>query len=139
MEYSMIKENSSGFMADVLIDHIEKVDFTLKPEENFKQKSIFSLIKEKLSRENILKYGMMIGEVPIPMESTDGSVVISMIDEEQINERLKHLSLEKRQKIGYIHISTIQIIIKSTFMKGINSELELLIEDAKFTNRLKSK
>ena len=43
MEYSMIRENSSGFVADVLIDHIEKVDFTLKPEENFKQKSIFFL------------------------------------------------------------------------------------------------
>jgi hypothetical protein len=27
MEFSMIKEDSSGFMADVLIDHIEKVDF----------------------------------------------------------------------------------------------------------------
>jgi hypothetical protein len=43
MEFSMKKEDSSGFMADVLIDHIEKVDFTLKPEENFKQKSIFFL------------------------------------------------------------------------------------------------
>jgi hypothetical protein len=135
MEYSMIRENSSGFVADVLIDHIEKVDFTLKPEENFKQKSIFSLIKEKLSRENILKYGMMVGEVAIPMESTNGSVVISLIDNEQINSRLKHLSLEKRQKIGYIHISTIQIIIKSTFMKGIDAELELLIEDARMNEK----
>jgi hypothetical protein len=48
MEFSIIKEDASGFIADVLIDHIEKVDFTLKPEENFreKQKNIFSLIKE---------------------------------------------------------------------------------------------
>jgi hypothetical protein len=125
MEFSVIKEDASGFRADVLIDHIEKVDFTLKPEENFreKQKNIISLIKEKISRENILKYGMMVGEIPILMESTDGSVVITMIDKEQIDERLKHLSMEKRKKIGYIHISTIQIIIKNTFMTGIDSEL----------------
>jgi len=139
MEFSVIKEDASGFRADVLIDHIEKVDFTLKPEENFreKQKNIISLIKEKISRENILKYGMMVGEIPILMESTDGSVVITMIDKEQIDERLKHLSMEKRKKIGYIHISTIQIIIKSTFMTGIDSELELLIEDARM-NKNKS-
>ena len=41
--------NGETHRADVLIDHIEKVDFTLKPEENFreKQKNIISLIKKK--------------------------------------------------------------------------------------------
>jgi hypothetical protein len=77
----------------------------------------------------------MVGEQHVPMESTDGSVVISMIDRKQIRDRIKHLSLEKQQKIGYIHISAIQLIIKSTFMKGINSELELCIEDARLNEK----
>jgi hypothetical protein len=111
MEYSEIKEDISGFSADILIDHIEKVDFSLKPEENFreKQKGILSLIKDKIWRENILKYGIMVGEVPVPMESTDGSVVVSIIDRNQINNRLKHLSLEKKTKnriYSYINYSS---------------------------------
>jgi hypothetical protein len=38
MEYSMINEDTSGFTTDVLIDHIERADFSLKPEENFREK-----------------------------------------------------------------------------------------------------
>jgi hypothetical protein len=38
MEYSMINKDTSDFTADVLIVHIEKADFSLKHEENFREK-----------------------------------------------------------------------------------------------------
>ena len=61
----------------------------------------------------------MIGEETIPIETTQGNLVISTIDKTQIEKRIQTFSQKEKSKIGYIHISTIQILIKSTFMKGI--------------------
>ncbi|AES97390.1 cell-to-cell movement protein [Medicago truncatula] len=67
----------------------------------------------------------MIGEEAISIENTQGNIVTSTINKTQIEKRIETFSEKEKSKIGYIHISTIQILIKSTFMKGIDSPLEI--------------
>ncbi|CAN1178156.1 hypothetical protein LINPERPRIM_LOCUS8603 [Linum perenne] len=71
----------------------------------------------------------MIGEVAIPFNQANGNFLVQIINKEQIGKRLSKLKMEERKKIAYIHISTIQIIIKSTMKLGINAPIELEIRD----------
>ncbi|CAN1804160.1 hypothetical protein LINPERHAP1_LOCUS23823 [Linum perenne] len=71
----------------------------------------------------------MIGEVAIPFNQANGNFLVQIINKEQIGKRLSKLKIEERRKIAYIHISTIQIIIKSTMKLGINAPIELEIRD----------
>jgi hypothetical protein len=132
-EISLFEETSSYF-ADSILDHkIDEADLSLTAEENFKRK--INKFRELFFRKNILKFGIMTGEEPIPSESIHGDIFVSTINTTQINERIKNLSETERKKIGYIHISTIQILIKSTFKKGIDAPLELILMDSRIQNK----
>ncbi|CAN1812057.1 hypothetical protein LINPERHAP1_LOCUS26414 [Linum perenne] len=80
----------------------------------------------------------MIGEVTIPFNQTNGNFLVQIINKEQIRKRLSKVKLEERTKIAYIHISTIQIIIKSTMKLGINALIELEIRDDRILNQEES-
>ncbi|CAN1317867.1 hypothetical protein LINPERPRIM_LOCUS30596, partial [Linum perenne] len=101
-------------------------NFTLSETQNFVTKSFLSKL---FNRDNIIKYGKMIGEVAIPFNQANGNFLVQIINKEQIGKRLSKLKIEERKKIAYIHISTIQIIIKSTMKLGINAPIELEIRD----------
>ncbi|CAN1146444.1 hypothetical protein LINPERPRIM_LOCUS6623 [Linum perenne] len=80
----------------------------------------------------------MIGEVTIPFNQTNGNFLVQIINKEQIRKRLSKVKPEERTKIAYIHISTIQIIIKSTMKLGINAPIELKIRDDRIINQEES-
>ncbi|CAN1262626.1 hypothetical protein LINPERPRIM_LOCUS11344 [Linum perenne] len=80
----------------------------------------------------------MIGEVAIPFNQANGIFLVQIINKEQIRKRLSKLKPEERAKIAYIHISTIQIIIKSTMKLGINAPIELEIRDDRIINQEES-
>ncbi|CAN1150764.1 hypothetical protein LINPERPRIM_LOCUS18017 [Linum perenne] len=80
----------------------------------------------------------MIGEVAIPFNQANGNFLVQIINKEQIRKRLSKLKPEERTKIAYIHISTIQIIIKSTMKLGINAPIELEIRDDRILNQEES-
>ena len=127
-------ETDSGYHADILLDNqIEGIDFSITEKENFKQ-TLKKKIMDTISRKNLLKFGIMTGEIPIPIESCDGTVAIPAIDLSQINKRKKAFPENDRGKISWIHVSTVQIIIKSTFMKGIDSPLDLVLEDSRISD-----
>ncbi|CAN1802382.1 hypothetical protein LINPERHAP1_LOCUS23355 [Linum perenne] len=71
----------------------------------------------------------MIGEVAIPFNQANGNFLVQIINKEQIGKKLSKIKIEERKKIACIHISTIQIIIKSTMKLGINAPIELEIRD----------
>ncbi|CAN1163612.1 hypothetical protein LINPERPRIM_LOCUS32727 [Linum perenne] len=77
----------------------------------------------------------MIGEVAIPFNQTNGNFLVQIINKEQIRKILSKVKTEERAKIAYIHISTIQIIIKSTMKLGINAPIELEIRDDRILNQ----
>jgi len=79
-------EGTSSYYADCIIyNKIEEADLSLTAEENFKRK--FNKFKEFFSRKNILKFGIMIEEEAIPIETTQGNIVISTIDKTQIEKK----------------------------------------------------
>ncbi|CAN1781795.1 hypothetical protein LINPERHAP1_LOCUS15566 [Linum perenne] len=123
------RQEEDNYFLDGLIDVKkikERTNFTLSETQNFVTKSFLSKL---FNRDNIIKYGKMIGEVAIPFNQANGNFLVQIINKEQIGKRLSKLKIEKRKKIAYIHISTIQIIIKSTMKLGINAPIELEIRD----------
>ncbi|CAN1775180.1 hypothetical protein LINPERHAP1_LOCUS13251 [Linum perenne] len=123
------KQEEDSYFLDGLIDIKkikERTNFTLSETQNFVTKSFLSKL---FNRDNIIKYGKMIGEVAIPFNQANGNFLVQIINKEQIGKRLSKLKSEDRKKIAYIHISTIQIIIKSTMKLGINAPIELEIRD----------
>ncbi|CAN1145149.1 hypothetical protein LINPERHAP2_LOCUS14530 [Linum perenne] len=123
------KQEEDSYFLDGLID-VKKIKertiFTLSETQNLVTKSFLSKL---FNRDNIIKYGKMIGEVVIPFYQANGNFLVQIINKEQIGKRLSKLKIEERRKIAYIHISTIQIIIKSTMKLGINAPIELEIRD----------
>lgn len=127
-------ETEQEYLFDGILEtEIERSDFSLTKENNFKS-DIIAKARNFFSRENILKFGIMTGEIAIPTETTSGTAVISALDTKQIKERIKTFPEEKRKKIAFIHISTLQIILKSTFMAGVDLPLEISLQDARIKN-----
>ncbi|CAN1120456.1 hypothetical protein LINPERHAP2_LOCUS208 [Linum perenne] len=123
------RQEDDNYFLDGLIDVKkikERTNFTLSETQNFVTKSFLSKL---FNRDNIIKYGKMIGEVAIPFNQANDNFLVQIINKEQIGKRLSKLKIEERRKIAYIHISTIQIIIKSTMKLGINAPIELEIRD----------
>ncbi|CAN1323492.1 hypothetical protein LINPERPRIM_LOCUS32755 [Linum perenne] len=136
-DYIQRKEEDNYFL-DGLIDVKrikERTNFTLSETQNFVTKSFLSKL---FDRENIIKYGKMIGEVTIPFNQINGNFLVQIINKEQIRKRLSKVKTEERAKIAYIHISTIQIIIKSTMKLGINTPIELEIRYDKIIDQEES-
>ncbi|CAN1152933.1 hypothetical protein LINPERPRIM_LOCUS29214 [Linum perenne] len=132
------KQEEDNYVLDGLIDVKkikERTNFTLSETQNFVTKSFLSKL---FNINNIIKYGKMIGEVAIPFNQANGNFLVQIINKEQIKKRLSKLKIEERTKIAYIHISTIQIIIKSTMKPRINAPIELEIRDDRILNQEES-
>ncbi|XP_071728489.1 uncharacterized protein [Rutidosis leptorrhynchoides] len=129
-------DDESGFMADIMINRkaIRRTNFTLSEKHNFDNNR---KIKDIFSRKNITYFGKMIGEEPVPIEQTKGDILIPIINRKQIRDRMKQMNEKDRTKIAYVHISTIQIIFKSTFME-CNTPIELELRDDRIIDKHES-
>ncbi|CAN1163679.1 hypothetical protein LINPERPRIM_LOCUS32763 [Linum perenne] len=136
-DYLQSKEEDNYFL-DGLIDVKrikERTNFTLSETQNFVTKSFLTKL---FDRNNTIKYGKMIGEVTIPFNQENGNFLIQVINKEQIKKMLSKVKTEEQTKIAYIHISTIQIIIKCTMKLGINAPIELEIRDDRIIDQEES-
>ncbi|CAN1178607.1 hypothetical protein LINPERPRIM_LOCUS37082 [Linum perenne] len=136
-DYLQRKEEDNYFL-DGLIDVKrikERTNFTLSETQNFVTKSFLTKL---FDRDNIIKYGKMIGEVTIPFNQANENFLIQVINKEQIKKRLSKIKTKERTKIAYIHISTILIIIKSTMKLEINAPIELEIRDDRIIDQEES-
>nr|QCH00495.1 movement protein [Soybean chlorotic mottle virus] len=139
MEIVELKDDNQEYFLDALLGkEIEKTDFSISEKENFKQNK-FKELRNVFSRDNILKFGLMTGEVQIPIEQTDGNVFLATINREQITKRISKIEEKQRKLIRYVHISTLQVLIKSTFLKGLDTPLELTLRDNRLLNLEESK
>jgi len=117
-------ENGSYFLSGIVDSkQIRKADLSLSDKHNFSFGALQAL-RVKLSRENIVKFGVITGEEAIPIEDTKGDVKISLVRLAELEKKIKG-----DRRIGYIHISTIQFILKSTLVKGIDMPVKLQIRD----------
>ncbi|KAK4380797.1 movement protein [Sesamum angolense] len=75
-----------------------------------------------------------IGEFAIPMEFTGNVMEMQLIPKEEILEELSRLREEIAVTMKWIHIGTIEVVIKATFREGIDSEIHLSIMDRRINN-----
>ena len=131
IDYLDLQEEKGTFKRDILVNKniIKKIK---KEELNLKEgQDIKNSLRNFLSRKNILYFGKITAEYPIEISTTTGETSIPIISSSEIKEKINKLKIkqEDKDKIGYIHISTVQILIKSTFMEGIDSPIRLAICD----------
>jgi hypothetical protein len=128
---SINHEDSNGnYLSDVLLD--KKIVNQVKNKGNLDLKTdegIENSILKKLTRKNIIYYGIMQGENPITIEQATKGFQAPLVNISQIAKRLEAIKNGDREKIGFIHINTIQVIIKSTFREGIKTPIEIIVQD----------
>ncbi|KAL0347618.1 UNVERIFIED_CONTAM: movement protein [Sesamum calycinum] len=79
-------------------------------------------------------YKVSSGEFAIPMEFTGNVMEMQLIPKEEILEELSRLREEIAVTMKWIHIGTIEVVIKATFKEGIDSEIHLSIMDRRINN-----
>ena len=130
LENLEITEESAICKITALIDSdkraVLKSDIDLKTKTDFREDTL----KNIFSRKNIIFYGRTQLEAPVEIKKAQGELNISLIDTDEIEKQLNKIKdQEKRSKIKWIHISTVQILVKSTYMKDINSPISLAVCD----------
>ncbi|KAL0434891.1 UNVERIFIED_CONTAM: Enzymatic polyprotein [Sesamum radiatum] len=85
-------------------------------------------------RRHHIIYKVSSGEFAIPMELTGNAMEMQLIPKEEILEELSKLREEVATTMKWIHIGTIEVLIKATFKKGIDSEIHLSIMDRRINN-----
>ncbi|KAK4394479.1 movement protein [Sesamum angolense] len=85
-------------------------------------------------RKHHIIYKVSSCEFAIPMEFTGNVMEMQLIPKEEILEELSRLREENAVTMKWIHIGTIEVVIKATFKEGIDSEIHLLIMDRRINN-----
>ncbi|KAL0282324.1 UNVERIFIED_CONTAM: movement protein [Sesamum angustifolium] len=85
-------------------------------------------------RKHHIIYKVSSGEFAIPMEFTGNVMEMQLIPKEEILEELSRLREEVAVTMKWIHIGTIEVVIKATFKEGIDSETRLSIMDRRINN-----
>ncbi|KAL0320324.1 UNVERIFIED_CONTAM: movement protein [Sesamum radiatum] len=85
-------------------------------------------------RRHHIIYKVSSGEFAIPMELTKNVMEMQLIPKEEILEELSKLREEVAVTMKWIHIGTIEVVIKATFNEGIDSEIHLSIMNRRINN-----
>ncbi|KAL0381191.1 UNVERIFIED_CONTAM: movement protein [Sesamum angustifolium] len=111
-------------------------DSNLSPYDGFKIGGIGKVLNQigLNQRKHHIIYKVSSGEFAIPMEFTSNVMEIQLIPKEEILEELSRLREEIAVTMKWIHIGTIEVVIKATFKEGIDSEIHLSIMDRRINN-----
>ncbi|XP_060202785.1 uncharacterized protein LOC132631210 [Lycium barbarum] len=136
-EYKKDEENEYSLNTLLDLQKIRETGFDVTNQQNFisLKKGISNLIK----RTNIVYYGLLEGEIAVPQEQTEGDMLILMVNKKAIQAKIASLKRESgRHKIKFLHISVMQILLKSTFSAGIDAPIRFLIRDDRIQNEHES-
>jgi len=140
IEHLNITEEDGNYEGSILIDptlfqKIQKEDLDLTKDANMKGKErIGGIMKRFNQKENIIYYGKLINETPIDIADAQGHTYIQLLNKKLMELKRNIKKEEHRNRIGYIHIGAIQVLIKATFQEGINSPVELILKDDRITD-----
>jgi hypothetical protein len=83
---------------------------------------------------NILQhYGITNREQTLDINLTTNRINIPLLRKEDVQNKLANL--KDKQKIGYVHIGAIQVMIKAIFREGIDTPIELALVDNRLIQR----
>ncbi|KAK4402400.1 movement protein [Sesamum angolense] len=100
---------------------------------NWRDRKVLNQIGLNQRKHHII-YKVSSGEFAIPMEFTGTVMEMQLIPKEEILEELSRLREEIAVTMKWIHIGTIEVVIKATFKEGIDSEIHLSIMDRRINN-----
>ncbi|KAL0294553.1 UNVERIFIED_CONTAM: movement protein, partial [Sesamum angustifolium] len=111
-------------------------DSNLRPYDGFRIGGIGKVLNQigLNQRKHHIIYKVSSGEFAIPMEFTGNVMEMQLIPKEEIFEELSRLKEEIAVTMKWIHIGTIEVVIKATFKEGIDSEIHLSIMDRRINN-----
>ncbi|KAL0362825.1 UNVERIFIED_CONTAM: movement protein [Sesamum calycinum] len=134
-------ENLSGFFSRMTVsnktmERIMRQDSNLSPYDGFRIGGIGKVLNQigLNQRKHHIIYKVSSGEFAIPMELTGNVMEMQLIPKEEILEELSRLKEEIAVTMKWIHIGTIEVVIKATFKEGIDSEIHLSIMDRRINN-----
>ncbi|KAL0313500.1 UNVERIFIED_CONTAM: movement protein [Sesamum radiatum] len=115
---------------------IMRQDSNLSPYDGFRIGGIGKVLNQigLNQRRHHIIYKVSSGEFAIPMELTGNVMEMQLIPKEDILEELSKLREEVATTMKWIHIGTIEVVIKATFKEGIDSEIHLSIMDRRINN-----
>ncbi|KAK4384252.1 Enzymatic polyprotein [Sesamum angolense] len=134
-------ESLSGFFSRMTVsnktmERIMRQDSNLSPYDGFRIGGIGKVLNQigLNQRKHHIIYKVSSGEFAIPMEFTGNVMEMQLIPKEEILEELSRLREETAVTMKWIHIGTIEVVIKATFKEGIDSEIHLSIMDRRINN-----
>ncbi|KAK4409388.1 movement protein [Sesamum angolense] len=134
-------ESLSGFFSRMTVsnktmERIMRQDSNLSPYDGFRIGGIGKVLNQigLNQRKHHIIYKVSSGEFAIPMEFTGNVMEMQLIPKEEILEELSKLREEIAVTMKWIHIGTIEVVIKATFKEGIDSEIHLSIMDRRINN-----
>ncbi|KAL2243450.1 UNVERIFIED_CONTAM: movement protein [Sesamum indicum] len=118
------------------MERIMRQDSNLSPYDGFRIGGIGKVLNQigLNQRKHHIMYKVSSGEFAIPMELTGNVMEMQLIPKEEILEELSKLREEVAITMKWIHIGTIEVVIKATFKEGIDSEIHLSIMDRRINN-----
>ncbi|KAK4381666.1 movement protein [Sesamum angolense] len=118
------------------MERIMRQDSNLSPYDGFRIGGIGKVLNQigLNQRKHHIIYKVSSGEFAIPMEFTGNVMEMQLIPKEEILEELSRLTEEIAVTMKWIHIGTIEVVIKATFKEGIDSEIHLSIMDRRINN-----
>ncbi|KAL2237279.1 UNVERIFIED_CONTAM: putative enzymatic polyprotein [Sesamum indicum] len=118
------------------MERIMRQDSNLSPYDGFRIGGIGKVLNQigLNQRKHHIIYKVSSGEFAIPMELTGNVMEMQLIPKEEILEELSKLREEVAVTMKWIHIGTIEVVIKATFKEGIDSEIHLSIMDRRINN-----
>ncbi|KAL2252044.1 UNVERIFIED_CONTAM: movement protein [Sesamum indicum] len=118
------------------MERIMRQDSNLSPYDGFRIGGIGKVLNQigLNQRKHHIIYKVSSGEFAIPMELTGNVMEMQLIPKEEILEELSKFREEVAITMKWIHIGTIEVVIKATFKEGIDSEIHLSIMDRRINN-----
>ncbi|KAK4381653.1 movement protein [Sesamum angolense] len=134
-------ESLSGFFSRMTVsnktmERIMRQDSNLSPYDGFRIGGIGKVLNQigLNQRKHHIIHKVSSGEFAIPMELTGNVMEMQLIPKEEILEELSRLREEIAVTMKWIHIGTIEVVIKATFKERIDSEIHLSIMDRRINN-----
>ncbi|KAL2243546.1 UNVERIFIED_CONTAM: movement protein [Sesamum indicum] len=118
------------------IERIMRQDSNLSPYDGFRIGGIGKVLNQigLNQRKHHIIYKVSSGEFAIPMELIGNVMEMQLIPKEEILEELSKLREEIASTMKWIHIGTIEVVIKATFKEEIDSEIHLSMMDRRINN-----
>ena len=128
------EENKSGYSL-VATFNKEKYNKLLKLNMEKPEYGIIHRFRDMFKRKRIILHEYYEQEKAVTITQAEGNIRFILINKRSIDLALRKIKNEStKEKIQYIYLAEIQILIKSLFKEGIDSPIVLSLHDQRFTD-----